>query len=265
MDTVQYITLTIQLPRALDPTFILQIKSDVLAFQTGTGYLKTSTINSNTLTYSYPDSQTIQVKGFPYLIPSGTLITFTFSAWIATNPIFNIYVSIDTEAHVNSASPIIYGTTSATVSAIPDYFVSALTGNLGEPNALTAMTTTTSSISFSVTPSFSTYSGSFLKIYTSKHVTAHGSFSGSTSCLVNGGAQPCTIATSTYTVITIASSSSSNLYPISTTTPIQINQLTFEHSSSHSTYLYHFYFQVTVSLASGASVKKYLAVPMVVP
>lgn len=266
MDTVQYITLTILLPRALDPSFIVQVKSDALAFQTGTAYLKTSTLNSNTLTYSYPNGQTIQIKGFPYLVPSGTLLTLTFSAWIATNPIFNIYVSIDTQAHVDANAPIIYGTTSATVSAIPEPFISAFTGNAGEPNALTAMTSTTSSISFSVTPLFQTYSGSFLKLFTSKYMKASATFSGSTSCLVNSVAQPCTISTtSAYTVITIASSSSVNLYPISATTPVQISQLSFDHCSSHSSFIFHFYFQLTVSLASGATVKKSLLVPPVMP
>jgi hypothetical protein len=39
--------------------------------------------------------------------------------WINTNPIFNIYVSIDTKAHIAAGAPIIYGTSSATVSATP--------------------------------------------------------------------------------------------------------------------------------------------------
>lgn len=119
MDTVQYITLTILLPRVLDPTFIVQIASDALYFQEGTVYLKTSTVNSNTLVYSHPDSQTLQVSGFSGTIPSGSLLTVTFSAWIGASPIFNIYVSIDTAAHITASAPIIYGTTSATVSGLP--------------------------------------------------------------------------------------------------------------------------------------------------
>ena len=162
MDTVQYITLTILLPRVLDPTFIVQVASDALYFQEGTVYLKTSTVNSNTLVYSHPDSQTIQVSGFSGTIPSGSLLTVTFSAWIGASPIFNIYVSIDTAAHITASAPIIYGTTSATVSGLPENFISALTGSGGETNKLTAMQTTTSSISFSVTPLFTTYAGSFL-------------------------------------------------------------------------------------------------------
>ena len=51
---------------------------------------------------------------------------------------------------------------------------------------------------------------------------------------------------------------------MSHTTTIQINQLKFKYASSHSLYLYHFYFQLTVSLAIGATVKKYLASPLVV-
>lgn len=85
-------------------------------------------------------------------------------------------------------------------------------------------------------------------------------FNGATSCLINNVAQPCTISTNSQsTVITIASSSSFNLYPQSVTTSVQINQLKFNFASSHSFYLYHFYFQLTVSLATQATVKKFLA------
>ena len=65
-------------------------------------------------------------------------------------------------------------------------------------------------------------------------------------------------------MITIASNSSFNLFQQSQTTTIVINQLKFNYASSHSEYLFHFYFQLTVSLASLAPVYKYLAVPMVV-
>ena len=119
MNTIQYITLTIQLPRTFDPSFILQISSDALFFQQGTVYCRTSTINSNEIVYSHPDSQKIQISGYTTTIPSGTLITVTFSAWIASSPIFNVYVSIDTAAHIASNAPIIYGTISATVSVTP--------------------------------------------------------------------------------------------------------------------------------------------------
>lgn len=96
-------------------------------------------------------------------------------------------------------------------------------------------------------------------------MVADSTFSGSTSCLINGAAQPCTITTNTqFTVITIASSSSFNLYPQSATTTVVINQLKFNFASSHSLYMYHFYFQLTVSLATQASVQKYLTSPLVV-
>lgn len=68
-----------------------------------------------------------------------------------------------------------------------------------------------------------------------------------------------------YTVIRIASNSSFNLFQQSQTTTILINQLKFNYPSSHSEYIYHFYFQLTVSLASLATVKKYLILPQVVP
>lgn len=65
-------------------------------------------------------------------------------------------------------------------------------------------------------------------------------------------------------MISIYSSSSSNLFAQSSTTTVQINQVRFKYASSHSYYIYHFYFQLTVSLASQASVQKYLVSPMVV-
>lgn len=127
------------------------------------------------------------------------------------------------------------------------------------------MQTTTSSIMFSVTPLFQTFSGSYLELYTRKDLVADSSFSGSTSCLVNSTAQPCTLTTnSQYSVLKIASNSSFNLFQQSTTTTIQINQLKFNYASSHSQFIYHFYFQLTVSLASLATVKKQLMLPMVV-
>jgi hypothetical protein len=265
MNTVQYITLTIVLPRQLSTNFVLQIKSDVLYFQKGTIYLRTSTLNSNSLVYTLPDSQTIQVSGFASVVPTGSTITVTMSAWIGSSPIFNLYVSIDTAVHLAATAPIIYGATSATVSAVPEPFISGLTGNGAEANKLTAMQSTTSSISFAVTPSFQTLTGSFLEVYTSSNLIKDSSFSPSTSCLINGTAQPCTLTTTgQYTVIKIASNSSFNLYQMSLTTTVQINQLKFNYASSHSLHIYHFYFQLTASLATMATVKKYLAVPMVV-
>jgi hypothetical protein len=130
---------------------------------------------------------------------------------------------------------------------------------------LTVVQGGTSSISFSVIPLFTTYTGSFLQIYTNRFVSASSSFNASSSCLVNSVAQPCSIVTNTqFTLITIASSTSINLFPISSTTPITINQLSFTSASSHSMYLYHFYFQLTVSLASLAATNLYLISPMVV-
>lgn len=128
------------------------------------------------------------------------------------------------------------------------------------------MQTATSSISFTITPLFQTLSGSFLQLYTNIYMVADVAFSGSTSCLVNTVAQPCTLITnSMYTVITIASGSSFNLFPqFPSVTNIVINQLKFNYASSHSLYLFHFYFQLTVSLATQAVVKKFLSTPMIV-
>jgi len=228
-------------------------------------------VNFNSLIYTVVNLQTIQISGFTSIIPSGSVITVTMRVWINTNPIFNIYVSIDNIAHITALAPIIYGTASATVTATPSTFISGLTGNGNEMNKLTAMLDgTTSTIYFSVTPSSQTIAGSFLLIYTSANLVKASSFNSATSCLINNVTQPCSITTSTYTKIAIYSSSSSNLFPQPpplpppATTTVQINQVVFNYASSHSYYIYHFYFQLTASLASQASVQKYLVSPMVV-
>jgi hypothetical protein len=130
LNTIQYITITILLPRNFDPKFILQIKSDVLLIHQGSVYAKTSTLNSNSLKYTLPDSNTVQISGFSTL-PSGTLITVTMRVWIYNNPIFNIYVSIDTSDHITAGLPIIYGAASATVTGQSESYISSLTGNSG--------------------------------------------------------------------------------------------------------------------------------------
>jgi acetyltransferase-like isoleucine patch superfamily enzyme len=118
LSTQQYITVTILLPRNFDPSFMLQLSSDALMIQQGTVFARTSTINTNNLRYSLVNDNTVQISGFS-TVPSGSLITVTMRAWIHTNPIFNVYVMIDTLAHIAAGAPIIYGTSSATVSASP--------------------------------------------------------------------------------------------------------------------------------------------------
>ena len=128
------------------------------------------------------------------------------------------------------------------------------------------MQTNTSFISFTINPTFQTLSGSFLQIYTSNNLIADPTtFNSASSCLLNSVAQTCSIMTNTqYTIITISSTSSTNLYPQLVPTPIIINNLKFKYASSHSSYFYQFYFQLTVSLATNGLIKKYLATPMVV-
>lgn len=189
-------TISIQLPGNFNPSYILQITSDALEFQEGTVFARTNTVNFNSLIYTIVNLQTIQISGFTSTIPSGSVITVTMRVWINTNPIFNVYVSIDTIAHINANAPIIYGTASATVTATPSSYISGLTGNGNEPNKLTMqLDGTTSSIYFSVTPLFQTIAGSFLIIYTSTNLVAASSFNSASSCLINGVGQSCSITT----------------------------------------------------------------------
>jgi hypothetical protein len=126
MSTNQYLTLTILMPCNFLPTYLIQITSDALQIQNGTVYAYTSTVNNNNLQYVLQNNNSVQISGFS-TVPAGSLITVTMRVWIDTNPIFNVYVSIDTLAHITNNLPIIYATTSATVSAIPTNFITAVT------------------------------------------------------------------------------------------------------------------------------------------
>ena len=122
-----------------------------------------------------------------------------------------------------------------------------------------------SSISFTVTPNFQTNAGSKLTITTNNKLIESGSFNSATSCLISGAAEPCTIDTNDFTVITIASNSSYNLFPQASAITVVINNLDFTYASSHSEHIFHIYFSLKVSEAVGASEKNLLKVPMVIP
>ena len=128
------------------------------------------------------------------------------------------------------------------------------------------ITSATSNIQFVVNPSFSTSMGSSLTIFTSENVIASGSFSGSTSCVVNSVAATCSISTnSTLTRILIMSGSSNNLFPQSVPISVVISNIQFKFLSSTSQYIHQFYFMLTVSQATNAAVRKMVIVPQVIP
>jgi hypothetical protein len=128
------------------------------------------------------------------------------------------------------------------------------------------MTSTTSSMYFTVTPTFSTNADSSLYIYTSKNLVKAVNFNTSSSCLVNGIAQVCSVVTNdSFTLITINSGSSNNFFPIYTATTIQINNLNFLFLSSNTQYIYHFYFQITSLSTTNPLIKKTLFTPQVIP
>ena len=262
-NTIQYIKLTILAPRDIDADFVIQVQSDILIIHEGSVHAKTSTVQAATLGYDYYSSNGVRISGFPQ-IPQGSEITVTMRVEIGNTPIFNFFVSIDKLAQIGS--PIIYNTISSSSAEIPISYISALTGTEGEPNKLTAMQTGDSSISFTVTPSFSTNDGSSLKIITSKDLVTTASFNTATSCLVGGAAKTCSITTNTtFTEIQISSLSSENLFPQSIGVAIVINNVKFNYASSHTEHIYHFYFSLTVSQAVAASSKNMLAVPIVIP
>jgi len=106
----------------------------------------------------------VRISGFP-VTAAGSKITITMKVWI---PLaihsFSVDVRIDTLTSIGN--PIMMGSAPTVDTVVPDDFVTLLTGNAGETNKLSSMSTTTSSISFTVTPTFATEIGSSLKIYT---------------------------------------------------------------------------------------------------
>lgn len=261
--TVQYIRLTIVVRRDIDPNFVIKIQSDTLIIHQGSVYAKTNTVDSALLKYDFYSSNGVIISGFP-LIPDSSVITVTMRVEIPVNPIFTITVSVDKQ--VNIANPIIKGVIASNSAAIPETYITLLTGTQGEPNKISWMQTSDSSISFTVTPSFQTNAGSLLKLITSNNLIATSSFIPATSCIVAGNAQACTIVTNdTFTTITIASNSSYNLFQQSVATTVVINNLSFKAASSHSEFVYHFYFSLIVSQAVSANEKSLLMVPLVIP
>jgi uncharacterized protein (UPF0333 family) len=118
------------------------------------------------------------------------------------------------------------------------------------------MQTSDSMLSFTITPPIVSGVGSSLTIATTSEMYTSLSFSNTNSCLVNNIPQPCTVSTnSTYTSITISSSTSSNLFPFNIATNITINNLLFKSSSSHTYHIYHYYFSFTASNLVGALTK----------
>jgi hypothetical protein len=194
-------------------------------------HAKASTVEASSLSYNHISSNIVEISGFPR-IPESSLVTVTMRVEVPNNPLFNFYVSIDKADQLSR--PIIYNSITSSSAVIPTTFVSAFTGSEAEDNKLSWMQNTDSSISFTVTPTFTTNAGSSLRIITTNKLVSSVSFDGSSSCLVDGAAEECTVTTnSTFTTITIASNSSYNLYPQSSAVSIVINNLDFLYSSSH--------------------------------
>ena len=75
-DTIQYIKLTILVPRDITTDFVFQIESDTLVIHEGSVYAVTSTVNSENLDYDFYSSNGVRISGFP-LIPDQSTVTVT--------------------------------------------------------------------------------------------------------------------------------------------------------------------------------------------
>ena len=229
---VQYIMMKIVVDRDIDPEFVIQVESDTLVIHEGSVFATTSTVTADTVVYGHYSSNGVRISGFP-LIPQSSTITLTMRVEIGSASIFTMTVSIDELANIGN--PIILGTVSSNSAAVPETYLTSLTGAQGELNKLDAMQNSDSLISFTVTPNFLTNAGSFLRIITSKSLVASSNFLPASSCTIAGNPEACTLSSnSTFTTTTIASNSSYNLFPQSTATTVVISNLKFLFSSSHS-------------------------------
>lgn len=261
--TIQYIKMTIVIPRDVEPEFVIQVESDILVIHEGSVYAKTSTVEAASLTYTHYSSRGFQISGFP-LIPENSIITVTMRAEFTSTSIFTMTVKVDEPA--NLASPIIENSKSSVAAAIPETYLSSFSGSGGEANKVSAMQNSDSFISFGITSNFITNAGSKLTITTSSNMVKSATFDPATSCLVDTLPMPCSVTTTApFTTIVIASNGSYNLFPTSTLKNVVINNLNFAFSSSHTEYIYHFYFSLTVSQAISAASKNLLIVPQVIP
>ena len=75
-DTIQYIKLTILVPRIIDPDFVFQIESDTLIIHEGSVYATASTVDSTSIDYDFYSSNGVRISGFPE-IPDSSEMTIT--------------------------------------------------------------------------------------------------------------------------------------------------------------------------------------------
>jgi hypothetical protein len=158
-------------------------------------------------------------------------------------------------------------------TVVPDEFISDIKGNELEAYKLTSKTSATASpysvIFFTVNPTSPTYPtevGSSLRIYTCENLIKAATWSDTTSCIVATIARPCTLTTNdTVTLITINSGSSSNLFVMGSNVQIEIRDLKYKYLSSHSEFIYQFYFELVLSAStSNAAFRRTVHTPLVI-
>ena len=94
----------------------------------GSVFAMTSTVEASELNYNHYSSSGVQISGFP-LIPDSSTITVTMRVEVPSTPIFTITVKVDEED--NLGDPIIEGTVSSSSAAIPETYLTLLTGSQG--------------------------------------------------------------------------------------------------------------------------------------
>lgn len=109
--------------------------------------------------------------------------------------------------------------------------------------------------------------GSFLDVYMSSMISTAPTFSTATSCTVSTlGSVPCAVKiNSAFLNIQINSSSTGNYFPLGQYVTVTINDLRYVAPSSHSNYIYPFFFKFTRSEAVSSITYSWMYTPNVLP
>lgn len=204
------------------------------------------------------------VSGFGTIV-AGSTITISLKGTV-NSASMQVFAMIDQSSLTFPvATPLFYGATGITTAVSYTSFMTDLqsSGGGGGSYNLFSMNTTSSTLQLTIVATDSS-TGSFLDIFMSSYVTTSTAFNPSTSCTVAGTAVPCVVNYQpTYINFQISSTSSSNLFPVSTSRTVIINNLKYTAASSHGTYIYPLFFRFTRSQAVNSITYSWMYTPNV--
>lgn len=266
----QYIVVTVTTNQDIPAGYALYISIPSASFIPGTAYANTSTTIASRVVYNFT-TNSVLVSGFG-MINSGATIQVSCKITINSASV-QVFASVDLYTKTFPvASPLFYGQTLTYTAVVGASFMTNLwcsgstSWNEGSYNLYSLSNGSASNIIFTLYVNDSS-TGSFVDIYMSSMISTAVSFSTSTSCTVSTvGVVPCAVKiNSTYINIQVNSSSISNYFPINTYVDVTINDLKYVAPSSHSNYIYPFFFKFTRSEAVASVTYSWMYTPNVLP